>query len=87
MTVCEEVVVSCCRLDWQRLPGQEVRPADHVVFLLRVKDELQLALSRLLGHPLALDSGWTEDVSLIHRLLHHTDDELREALAQRDSQQ
>ena len=45
--LCAEVDVSCCRLDWQRLPGHERRPSDDIVHFQSRVDGLQVAVYRL----------------------------------------
>ena len=75
--------MSCCSLDWQRLPGQEARPVDVVVRLRREVDNLQVAVSRLEDRPPGeRDSHW--DVDAIRDWLHHQQDRLRAALARRE---
>ena len=51
-TVCVEVVVYYCRLDWQRPPGEEVYHPDPILTYQPQEANLQLCLSRLHGRPL-----------------------------------
>ena len=85
---CAEVNVSCCSLDWQRVPGQERRPSDDIVHFQRRVDGLQVTVSLLEGRPPGeRHSHWSRDVAETRNALNQAKEQLLEARREGESQQ
>ena len=85
--LCVEVDVSCCRLDWQRLPGHERRTSDDIVHFQRRVDGLQVAVTRLEGRtPGERRSHWSRDVAETRNALNQAKEQLLEAMARREGE-
>ena len=79
--------MSCCRLDWQRLPGHGRRPSNDIVHFQRRVDGLQVAVTRLEGRPPGeRRSHWSKDVAETRNALNQAKEQLLEALARREGE-
>ena len=84
--VCVQVV-SCCRLDYQRPPGQDWGHPDDVVFYQRRVDQTKAALSRLHGRPEAnRDMWWNKDEVWMEWWIESAQNDLHMAKCIRDNQ-
>ena len=80
-------LVSCCRLDVQRLPGEELDHPDNVVNWERRVAAYKRALGRLLGRPVGQREWyWGQEVASVKGLLATAQDCLSLAQAERNGE-